>query len=355
MAQNFSLSNILRDNIKQIKPYSTARDEYSGIALVNLDANENPYGSIGGTKNNRYPDPYQFQLKEIVSKIKGIPVNQIFLGNGSDEGIDLLYTAFCNPGIDNAIICPPTYGMYKVSADTNDVYCKEVLLSAEFQLQTDKIIAAIDDKTKLIWLCSPNNPTGNLLKKADVQTILENFSGIVVIDEAYIDFASEKSWITELHKYPNLVVLQTFSKAWGLANIRLGMMFASPEIIAVINKIKLPYNISGLVQEFACKILESNKQEKDVMVKEIIAEREKLSVELKKFPQVSRIYPSDANFILATMNQAHSLYLFLVEKGIIVRDRSKVELCENSLRITIGTPTENIQLLQTISEFYSIE
>lgn len=349
-----SITDLLRTNIKNIKPYSTARDEYSGIALVNLDANENSYGSIDGSNNHRYPDPYQSQLKQIISEIKQIPQNQIFLGNGSDEGIDLLYTAFCNPGVDNAIICPPTYGMYKVSADTNDVQCIEVSLTQDFQLDVAAILAYVNKNTKLIWLCSPNNPTGNLLKRQDILTILQNFNGIVVIDEAYIDFASEKSWISEIELFPNLVVLQTFSKAWGLANIRLGMMFASTEIIAVINKIKLPYNISGLVQEYALQILTAHISKKDEMVQEILVERAKLAKDILLIPGVYSVYPSDANFILVTMDNAHEAYTYLVEKGIIVRDRSKIKLCENSLRITVGTAQENKFLLTTLTQFYSL-
>jgi histidinol-phosphate aminotransferase len=351
MTKNFSLSTLLRENIKNIKPYSTARDEYTGVALVNLDANENPYGSIGGSKHNRYPDPYQTSLKEVISGIKQIPANQIFLGNGSDEAIDLVYAAFCNPGIDNAIICPPTYGMYKVSADINDIECIEVELMPEYNLNVDGILAAITDKTKLIWLCSPNNPTGNLLKRKSIENLLINFNGIIIIDEAYIDFAPEKSWISELKNYPNLIVLQTLSKAWGLANIRLGMMFASTEIIAVMNKIKLPYNLSGLVQDFAIQILTNNVAEKDVMVQEILNEREKLTNAILKISGVQKVYASDANFILVTINKAHEVYNYLVNEGIIVRDRSKIALCENSLRITVGTAEENRILLEKLQRF----
>lgn len=351
MNTNFDLSLLLRTNIKQIKPYSTARDEYSGVALVNLDANENPYGSIDGNAYNRYPDPYQIELKQAISHIKQVPVNQIFLGNGSDEGIDLLYTAFCNPGIDNVILCPPTYGMYKVSADTNDVLCKEIYLSTDYQLNVPEILQNIDANTKIIWLCSPNNPTANLLHKSDVATILEQSNCIVVIDEAYIDFASEPSWLYTLSKYPNLVILQTFSKAWGLANIRLGMLFASQEIIAVLNKIKLPYNISGLVQEYALGVLTGTISKKDEMVQEILEEREKLSKAIATLPDVKHVYPSDANFLLVTIDHAHDVYTYLVEQGIIVRDRSKITLCEDSLRITIGTPQENVLLLEKLRQY----
>ena len=235
MNSGFSLDSLLRENIKNIKPYSTARDEYTGVALINLDANENPYGSVGGSQNNRYPDPYQTPLKEEIAKIKNVPSNQIFLGNGSDEAIDLLYTAFCNPEKDKTIVCPPTYGMYEVSAATNDIKSIEIPLTKDYQLQTDAILSACDETVKIIWICSPNNPTGNLISKNEIEKILTNFNGIVAVDEAYIDFAEQASWTTKLGKYPNLVVLQTFSKAWGLANIRLGMLFAQKDIISVIN------------------------------------------------------------------------------------------------------------------------
>lgn len=351
MSSNFSISNILRSNIKQIKPYSTARDEYSGVALVNLDANENPYGSIDGNAYNRYPDPYQTDLKQVIAGIKNISAQHIFLGNGSDEGIDLLYTAFCNPGIDNTILCPPTYGMYKVSADTNDVKCKEVPLTSEYELDVPNILASIDDNTKIIWICSPNNPTANVLQKRDIQEIIEKSNRLVVIDEAYIDFASEPSWLASLHTYPNLVVLQTFSKAWGLANIRLGMLFASPEIIAVLNKIKLPYNISGLVQSYALSVLTGDISKKDIMVKEILAERDKLIKVIQTIDGVQKVYRSDANFILVKIANAHNIYNYLVTKGIIVRDRSKIALCDDSLRITIGTPKENVLLIETLRQY----
>ena len=345
----FDLSEILRKNIRNITPYSTARDEYQGVALVNLDANENSFGSVGNGHFNRYPDPYQSELKKVVSKIKDIPTDQIFLGgSGSDEGIGLLYTAFCEPGVDNAIVCPPTYGMYGVSAEINDIKCKEIPLTDEFQLQADKVLEAIDEHTKLIWICSPNNPSGNAYDREAIRKVVETQKAVVVIDEAYIDFCPEKSWLPELNKYPNLVILQTFSKAWGLANCRLGMMFASKEIIAVINKIKLPYNMNGMMQEYACKILSEFAAQKDAFVKEIIAEREKLIPELQKLPNIRRIYPSDANFLLVKIDNAHEVYVKLVEAGIIVRDRSKVRLCDDCLRITVGTAKENELLIKTL-------
>ena len=346
---NFSLVDVLRSNIRNITPYSTARDEYQGVALVNLDANENSFGSVGNGSYNRYPDPYQIELKKVVSKIKGMPTDQIFLGgSGSDEGIGLLYTAFCDPGKDNAIVCPPTYGMYGVSAEINDIPCKEVPLTDDFQLQADKVIAAIDEHTKLIWICSPNNPSGNAYDREAVRKVIEASPSIVVIDEAYIDFCNEPSWTTELQKYPNLVVLQTFSKAWGLANMRLGMMFASKEIIAVINKIKLPYNINGMVQKYAIDILSNYASQKDEYVAEILAGRKFLEQELAKLPKVQKIYPSDANFLLVKIANAHQVYLDLVKAGIIVRDRSKVKLCNDCLRITVGTTEENQSLLKEL-------
>ena len=346
---NFSLVDILRSNIRNITPYSTARDEYQGVALVNLDANENSFGSVGNGSYNRYPDPYQIELKKVVSKIKGIPTDQMFLGgSGSDEGIGLLYTAFCEPGKDNAIVCPPTYGMYGVSAEINDVKCKEVPLTEDFQLQADKVIAAMDSNTKLTWICSPNNPSGNSYDRESICNVIVAAKGIVVIDEAYIDFCDEPSWITELDKYPNLVVLQTFSKAWGLANCRLGMMFASKEIIAVINKIKLPYNINGMVQKYAIEILSNYASQKDEYVAEILEGRKFLEQELAMLPKVQKIYPSNANFLLVKIDNAHQVYLNLVNAGIIVRDRSKVMLCNDCLRITVGTPKENESLLKEL-------
>ena len=348
---NFVLSDILRNNIRNITPYSTARDEFQGVALVNLDANENSFGSVGNGNYNRYPDPYQFELKQVVSKIKNIPVDQIFLGgSGSDEGIGLLYTAFCEPGIDNAIVCPPTYGMYGVSAEIHNTPCKQVPLTADFQLQADKVIAAMDSHTKLTWICSPNNPSGNSYDREAIRKVIVAAKGIVVIDEAYIDFSTEKSWLYELEKYPNLVVLQTFSKAWGLANCRLGMMFASKEIIAVINKIKLPYNMNGMTQKYACEILSKYASQKDDYVEEILAERKKLIPELEKIPAVQKIYPSDANFLLVKIDNAHEVYKSLVQQGIIVRDRTKVFLCQDCLRITVGTAKENKMLIEKLKE-----
>jgi histidinol-phosphate aminotransferase len=341
-----NINNLLRKNIKNLKPYSSARDEYSGDAMVFLDANENPFNE----PYNRYPDPLQKALKQKISGIKNIPANQIFLGNGSDEPIDLLVRAFCEPGIDNIVTINPTYGMYQVAADTNDVEVIKVSLTADFELDSKQVLQAVNENTKLIFLCSPNNPSGNSLNKEAMHEIILNFDGIVVLDEAYIDFAPGKSLLPEIEKYPNLVILQTFSKAWGMAGIRLGMAFASLEIIQVLNKIKYPYNINILTQQKALELLD-NAEQVDVWVKKLIEEREKMAKYLAKLHFVTKIYPSDANFLLVSMNDARRIYNYLVENGIIVRDRSKIHLCDNSLRITIGTMDEDIVLLQALKDY----
>jgi histidinol-phosphate aminotransferase len=341
-----NINNLLRKNIKNLKPYSSARDEYSGDAMVFLDANENPFNE----PYNRYPDPLQKALKQKISGIKNIPANQIFLGNGSDEPIDLLVRAFCDPGIDNIVTINPTYGMYQVAADTNNVEVIKVSLTADFELDSKQVLQAVNENTKLIFLCSPNNPSGNSLNKEAMLEIILNFDGIVVLDEAYIDFAPGKSLLPEIEKYPNLVILQTFSKAWGMAGIRLGMAFASLEIIQVLNKIKYPYNINILTQQKALELL-GNKEQVDIWVKKLIEEREKMAKYLAKLHFVTKIYPSDANFLLVSMNDARRIYNYLVENGIIVRDRSKIHLCDNSLRITIGTMDEDIVLLQALKDY----
>jgi histidinol-phosphate aminotransferase len=334
------LNELLRENIANLKPYSSARDEFSGSASVFLDANENPYY----TGYNRYPDPYQQDVKKRIAEIKGVRPNQIFLGNGSDEPIDLLYRAFCNPGIDNSVIMEPSYGMYTVSADINDIQIRKVLLNEEFQIEASNLLDSVDEHTKLIFLCSPNNPTANSLDRNEVIKVIKGFGGLVIVDEAYIDFAPGTTLLTDLEKYPNLVVLQTFSKAWGLAGIRLGMAFASPEIIGILSKIKYPYNINALTQERVMQSLQ-NVEEKDAWVKTIITEREKLAFELKKLPFVQKVYPSDANFLLVKMDGAREKFEYLMNSGVIVRDRSKVALCEGSLRITVGSAEENQELL----------
>ena len=346
----FSINNILRENIKNLVPYSSARDEYQGEASVFLDANENSFGSPLEQQFNRYPDPLQYQVKKRLSEIKGVPVRNIFLGNGSDEAIDILFRSFCNPGIDNVILVPPTYGMYQVSANINDVEAHKVPLTEEFQLNLEGVAEAIDQHTKLIFICSPNNPTGNSIDRADVETLLANFSGIVVVDEADINFSRQKTFVQELTEYANLVVLQTLSKAWGLAGLRIGMAFASEEIIEVMNKVKPPYNVNEASQQLALQAL-ANIDQVNSWIKETLIQRDRLVLGLKDFDFVIDIYPSDANFILVKTTDPRGVYNFLVQKGIIVRDRSKVELCEGCLRITVGTPDENNILLQTLQDY----
>jgi histidinol-phosphate aminotransferase len=338
-----NIKDLQRENIKTLKPYSTARDEFKGQASVFLDANENSFGSPLPANYNRYPDPLQLDLKDAISKIKGVPIENTFLGNGSDEAIDLLFRAFCNPGKDNVIILPPTYGMYEVSANINDIELRKVDLLPNFQLNLEKIAESIDANTKMIFICSPNNPTGNSINRTDIETILANFNGLVVIDEAYINFAKQKTFIQELTEYANLVVLQTFSKAWGLAALRLGMAFSSRQVIDILNKVKPPYNINQATQDLALTAL-TNIQQVNDWIKITVAERERLSNALKNIPIVKTVYPSDANFILIAVNDALGTYNLLVDNGVIVRDRSKVTLCEGCLRITIGTVEENNRL-----------
>lgn len=341
--QNFELNKLVRKNILALKPYSSARDEFKGEAEVYLDANENPYPS----GFNRYPDPLQWKVKELLARQKEINAEQIFLGNGSDEAIDLLIRVFCEPNQDSVMITEPTYGMYRVCANINAVAIQNVLLTKDYQLDIEGILKTVTPNTKIIFLCSPNNPTGNLLKLEDIYSVLNNFSGLVVVDEAYIDFAGDVSLIKELKNYPNLVILQTFSKAWGLAGLRLGMCFASEAIIALLNKVKYPYNVNIKTQELAIEaLLQTDKKNKAVT--EILSERDKLILELEQIPFVKKIYPSDANFVLVAMNDAPAIYQKLMQQGIIVRDRSTVVLCESSLRITIGTPTENKKLINTL-------
>lgn len=337
------LGVLLRPNILSLKPYSSARDEFSGSASVFLDANENPYD----TGYNRYPDPHQLEVKKRIAEIKGVEPNQIFLGNGSDEPIDLLFRAFCNPGIDNVVAIEPSYGMYTVSAAINDIEVKKVILTDNFELESSKVLAAVNEKTKLIFLCSPNNPSGNLLDKKEIIHIMENFHGLVIIDEAYIDFAPGATLLPELKNYPNLVVLQTFSKAWGLAGIRLGMAFASTEIIAVLSKIKYPYNINSLTQQRVTQSLQKS-DEMEQWVKIIIDEREKLAKQLKQLSFVLKVYPSDANFLLVKMEGAREKFEYLMNQGVILRDRTKVTLCDQCLRVTVGSPEENKELIEKL-------
>lgn len=342
----FDLKNILRPNIRDIAPYSTARDEFQGVASVYLDANESPFPSA----INRYPDPLQQELKVKISRIKNVHPHQIFLGNGSDEAIDLVYRAFCEPGKDNVVAMKPSYGMYKVCADINDIEYREVLLSTSFMLDADAVLKAVDKHTKAIFLCSPNNPTANSLVREDVFHILNKFNGVVVIDEAYIDYSEEESYLSSLDSYQNLLVIQTFSKAWGMAGVRLGMAFASQDIINVFNHIKYPYNINVLTQNVALEMIEKIAQ-KEKNVKIILSERRKLNIELNKLSIIQQVYASDANFLLVKVKDARAIYDALLQDEIIVRDRSKVALCHGCLRITVGTKDENKALLKALSTY----
>ena len=342
-----SLEKLVRPNIWSLAPYSSARDEYSGKeAHIFLDANENPYNA----PYNRYPDPLQRELKARLTKVKGVPENMIFLGNGSDEPIDLSYRIFCQPGKDNVVAIAPSYGMYAVCADINDVEYRPVLLDDNYEFSADRLLAACDENTKIIWLCSPNNPTGNSLDRDEMLRVVEHFDGIVIIDEAYIDFAQQKSLRPELPTHPNLIILQTMSKAWGSAAIRLGMAFASPEIIAIYNKVKYPYNVNLLTQQQALKALE-DPFEVDKWVKTLLTERYRVMQAFTELPICQQIFKTDANFFLARMTDAKKIYDYLVDKGIIVRNRSRIQLCDNCLRITIGTRTENNELLAALRQF----
>lgn len=349
----FIVEDLLRENIRKLVPYSSARDEFKGEARVFIDANENSLGSPLMKWYNRYPDPMQWKIKEKLSAIKGIAPQHIFLGNGSDECIDILYRAFCNPGKDNVIICPPTYGMYEVSANINDVELRRARLLDNFQLDLIHLENLVDANTKIIWLCSPNNPTANSLNREDIETILNNFNGLVVIDEAYINFSRHRSFIAELKEYPNLVVMQTLSKAWGLAGLRLGMAFASEAIIEVYNRVKPPYNIGQATQELVLKALDEVGQVND-MIRMIVQLRGELEAALKKLPVVQQVYDSDANFLLVKVTDAKAIYNHLLQNGIVVRDRSKVELCEGCLRITVGTGKENADLIKNLETFTGI-
>lgn len=347
---SFQLQTLLRPNIEKLVPYSSARDEFHGEARIFLDANENSIGSPLMKWYNRYPDPYQHKLKQKISQVKGVSPENIFIGNGSDECIDLLYRSFCNPGKDNVIIVPPTYGMYEVSAAINDVEVRKAPLLENFQLDLLHMETLVDEHTKIIWICSPNNPTGNAMQHEDIETILNNFNGLVVVDEAYINFARQRSFISLLNEYPNLVVMQTLSKAWGLAGLRLGMAFASAEIVAVLNKVKPPYNISEPVQDLVLQALD-RLEEVNEMIREIVRERERLATALKSLALVQHVYPSDANFLLVRVADARAVYGYLLANQIVVRDRSKVMLCDNCLRITVGTARENDELLNVLNAF----
>ncbi len=348
---SFNLDELLRPNIRKLVPYSSARDEFTGEARIFLDANENSLGSPLTKWYNRYPDPLQKQIKEKLRQIKGVPENQIFIGNGSDECIDILIRSCCEPGVDNILVCPPTYGMYQVSADINNVAVKKVPLTPEtYQLDLPAIENAIDDNTKIIFLCSPNNPTGNSLSREDVEAILNNYFGLVVIDEAYINFSRFRSFTMDLADYPNLVVMQTLSKAWGLAALRVGMAFSSEAIIRVMNKVKPPYNINQASQDLVLKALDEVGQVND-MIQAIVSERQKLEAALPQLPAVLKVYPSDANFLLVKVKEARRMYEAMLEEGIVLRDRSNVTLCEGCIRITVGTAAENAALLAAMGKF----
>lgn len=341
------LKELVRPNIWNLAPYSSARNEYSGkTARVFLDANENPYNK----PLNRYPDPLQGELKAEIAKVKNVRPEQIFLGNGSDEAIDLPYRIFCRPGIDNVVAMEPTYGMYKVCADINNVEYRPVLLDNRFRIDAGKMLESCDGNTKIIWLCSPNNPTGNSLCREEVEKILNGFGGIVVIDEAYSDFSAAKSFRQELDKYPNMIVLNTFSKAWGCAAIRLGMAFANPDIIEIFNKVKYPYNISLLTQRQAMEALKS-RFDVDDWIRLLLQERSRMMTAFRELSTCKCVYPTDANFFLARMTDAQAIYDYLVDKGIIVRNRTRISLCENCLRVTIGTKGENNELLGALRQY----
>jgi histidinol-phosphate aminotransferase len=351
MSKPFDIQSIIRPHILTLAPYSSARDEYTGHSGVFLDANENPYGSVTSEQFNRYPDPYQMEIKKRISKLKGPEPECIFLGNGSDEPIDLLVRATCTPGRDHVIIMPPTYGMYEVSAAIHDVKIDKVSLTTDYLIDVDAVLAAVTPQTKIIWICSPNNPTGNVMQEDAIGHLLDQFHGVVVVDEAYIDFTDTPSWIGKLNQYSNLVVLQTFSKAWGLAGLRVGMCFASSELVKILNKIKPPYNISLPAQSALLAGLEEHGK-KDSMVTHILEERDFLRTMLNNLSLVVRIYPSDANFLLVQFDDAKSVMHYLIEHTVIVRDRSKVHLCDGCLRITVGTREENEVLLGCLTKYH---
>jgi len=342
-----TLKELVRPNIWNLKPYSSARNEFHGDASVFLDANENPWN----LPYNRYPDPLQWKLKDRIAELKGVDRDSIFVGNGSDEAIDLIIRAFCTPSVDCITTITPSYGMYEVAADVNNVECVKVQLNDQFELDADVLLEKTAAHTKVIFLCSPNNPSGNLLDRKQLHKVIQAFQGIVVIDEAYIDFSSEPSFLSELTEYPNLVVLQTLSKAWGAAGIRLGMAFASPEIITILNKIKYPYNVNQLTQECALEILENTDKMRE-QLQMILSERTRVEKELQGGPFLFKLYPSDANFILIKVGDADTVYNYLVQQGVVVRNRNNITLCRGCLRITIGTPEENDVLLKTLKRMF---
>ena len=339
------LEELVRPNIRTLKPYSTARDEFSGGEITTwLDANENPYDN--GV--NRYPDPHQKLLKQKIAALKGVREEQVFIGNGSDEAIDLCYRIFCRPGVDNAVSIAPTYGMYRVAADINDVEMREVPLGADFSLPADALLAAADERTRLLWLCSPNNPTGNAFPAAGIERLLREFDGMVVLDEAYIDFADGGGFLPRLGEFPNLIVLQTLSKAWGMAGLRLGLAFASEEIAGLFGRVKYPYNINTLTQR---AVAESLRRDISAQVAAIRAERSRLAAALAACPCIGQVYPSEGNFLLVKTAAPDPLYRELVAAGVIVRNRSRIAGCEGCLRITVGRPEENDRMLETVKNF----
>ena len=337
------IRELLRENIRTLAPYSTARDEYQGELGIYLDANENPYDN----NYNRYPDPHQKNLKRRLAEIKGVPVEKIFIGNGSDEPLDLVFRLFCEPRRHNAVSIAPTYGMYKVAAAINDVQMREVQLEPGFTLDAEKLLAAADENTRLLFLCSPNNPSGNCFPKKEIEKVIRRFNGIVILDEAYIDFAGQPGFLSELDEYPNLVILQTLSKAWGMAGLRLGLAFAQPLIVDTLSRVKYPYNINVVTQKI---VLEQLRKSPDAQIAEIVSERGRVLEGLAKNPVIRKIHPTDANFVLVEVDEPRTIYDRLIGAGIIVRDRSRIKGCEGCLRITIGTPEENDRLLETLKK-----
>ena len=337
------IRELLRENIRTLAPYSTARDEYQGELGIYLDANENPYDN----NYNRYPNPHQKNLKRRLAEIKGVPVEKIFIGNGSDEPIDLVFRLFCEPRRHNAVSIAPTYGMYKVAAAINDVQMREVQLEPGFTLDAEKLLAAADENTRLLFLCSPNNPSGNCFPKKEIEKVIRRFNGIVILDEAYIDFAGQPGFLSELDEYPNLVILQTLSKAWGMAGLRLGLAFAQPLIVDTLSRVKYPYNINVVTQKI---VLEQLRKSPDAQIAEIVSERGRVLEGLAKNPVIRKIHPTDANFVLVEVDEPRTIYDRLIGAGIIVRDRSRIKGCEGCLRITIGTPKENDRLLETLKK-----
>ena len=345
-----AIEDLVRENILRLAPYSSARNEFTGDASVLLDANENSFGSPLERDWSRYPDPLQLAIKQKLAELNDLAPSQVFVGNGSDEAIDLLFRIFCRPGVDNVVICPPTYGVYEVAAEINDVAVRRANLTNEFDLDARAVLAATDECTKLVFVCSPNNPTGNLLSTSSILEVVRTFGGIVVVDEAYVHFSDQRSLSEEIDRFPNLVILQTFSKAWGLAGLRVGCAFAQDHVIDLFNKVKPPYNVSGVAQELVLKALD-NRELVDETINAIVRERRSLAERLVRLGFVKKVFRSDANFLLVEVADADEAYRVLLEHGIVVRNRSRVELCDGCLRITVGTPNENEQLLEVLGKY----